>query len=93
MTKDRRYTLVKNQISGGHLTAFREIFDIIPKTVVGKDLKIHNIRFNELLHDISRFEMGELYQIAGLIEVEEIAIVNLAHSQYLADKKTRKKKG
>lgn len=92
MTKDKRYTLVKNQISGGYVKTFSEIFDIIPKTVVSIDLKIHNVRFNNLLNDVSRFELGDLYRIAALIDVDEKAILDLAHAQYIADKKTKKKK-
>lgn len=92
MTKDKRYVLVKNQISGGFLKTFREIFDIIPKTVVSKDLKMHNVRFGNMLNDTTRFELGDLYRIAALIDVEEKVILDLAHAQYLADKKTRKKK-
>jgi len=92
MTKDKRYTLVKNQISGGYIKTFREIFDIIPKTVVGKDLKIHNVRFGNMLNDTTLLELGDLYRIAALIDVDEKIILDLAHAQYLADKKTRKKK-
>ena len=84
--------MVKNQISGGYVKTFREIFDIIPKTVVGKDLKIHNLRFGNMLNDTSLFEMGDLYRIAALIEVDEKIILDLAHAQYLADKRGRKKK-
>ena len=92
MTKDKRYTLVKNQISGGYIKTFREIFDIIPKTVVGKDLKSHNVRFGNMLNDTTLLELGDLYRIAALIDVDEKIILDLAHAQYLADKKTRKKK-
>jgi hypothetical protein len=92
MTKDKRYTLVKNQISGGYVKTFSEIFDIIPKTVVSIDLKIHNVRFNNLLNDVSRFELGDLYRIAALIDVDEKTILDLAHTQYLSEKKTKRKK-
>jgi hypothetical protein len=92
MTKDKRYTLVKNQISGGYVKTFREIFEIIPKTVVSKDLKIHNLRFGNMLNDMARFELGDLYRIAALIEVDEKIILDLAHAQYLADKKGKRKK-
>ena len=92
MAKDKRYTLVKNEISGGHVKTFREIFDIIPKTVVSKDLKIHNVRFNNLLNDVTRFELGDLYRIAALIDIDEKIILDLAHAQYLAEKKVKKKK-
>lgn len=92
MTKDRRYKLVKDQISGGHLKSLRDIFEIIPKTVVLKDMKIHNLRFNELLRDVSLFLVKELFHLAELIEVDEKVILDLTHNQYIADKKSRPKK-
>ena len=92
MTKDKRYTIVKNQIEGGYLKGFREIFDIIPKTVVAKDLKIHNIRFSNLINDVSRFELIDLYKLAGLLEIEEKLMLDLVHSQYLSDKRIKRKK-
>ena len=85
MVKDRRYKLAKNQINDGHVKVFREIFDIIPKTVVHKDLKIHNQRFNDLLGDVSDFKLKEFYQIADLIEVDKKLILDLAHKQFLED--------
>lgn len=93
MTKDRRYLLAKNQILGGHIRLFREIFDVIPKTVVLKDMKIHNQRFNDLLNNVSGFLLSELYQIADLIEVDEKIIVDMAHQQHVADQKTKPKNG
>lgn len=92
MTKDKRYTIVKNQIQGGYVKTFSEIFDIIPKTVVGKDLKIHNVRFTNLITNVTRFELGDLYRIAALIDIDEKTILELAHNQYLADKKGKRKK-
>ena len=92
MTKDRRYTLAKNEILGGHVKTLREIFDIIPKTVVSKALKIHNMRFSDLINDVQGFELSELYLLAELLEIDEKLLLDLTHAQYLADKKTRKKK-
>jgi hypothetical protein len=96
MIKDRRYKLVKDQISGGNVKSFQDIFDILPKTVVLKDLRIHNQRFNKLLHDVSLFPLQELYKIADLIEIDAKIIIDLAHihahSQYIANRKKKAKK-
>jgi hypothetical protein len=43
--------------------------------------------------NVSRFELGDLYRIAALIDVDEKSILDLAHAQYLSEKKTKKKKG
>lgn len=90
MVKDKRYKLVKDQISGGHIKTFSEIFDIIPKTVVLKDLHIHNQRFNELMSDVRLFTLLQLYELAALIEIDGKIILDMAHHQYLADQKKKK---
>ncbi len=92
MTKDKRYTVVKNLISGGHLKSFQAIFEIIPKTVVLKDLHIHNQRFNDMLDDVSLFLLLELYELADLLEVDGKIIIDLAHDQYMADQKRKGKR-
>lgn len=92
MVKDSRYTLVKDQISLGRLKTLRDIFGIIPKTVVSKDMRIHNQRFNDMLYDVSLFVLKELYELAALIEVDGKIILDLAHQQYLLDQKNKIKK-
>ena len=89
MVKDSRYTLVKDQISLGRLKTLRDIFGIIPKTVVLTDMHIHNQRFNEILADVSLFQLLELYELAALIEVDGKIVLDLAHEQYLLDQKNK----
>lgn len=91
MAKDRRYTTVKNLISGGYIKTFREIFDTVPKSVVAKDLGINNVRFNSLMENVDKFVVKDLFKMAELIDTEEIAILNLVYHQYLADKKGKRK--
>jgi hypothetical protein len=92
MTKDKRYTTVKNLISGGYIKTFREIFDTIPKSVVARDLGINNVRFSSLLNNIQKFIVKDLFRIAELLEVDEKAVLDLLYNQYISEKKTRKKK-
>jgi hypothetical protein len=91
MAKDKRYTTVKNLISGGYIKSFQEIFDTIPKSVVYKDLGINNVRFNNLLNNVDQFILKDLFRIAALIEIDEKAILDLVYIQYSQGKKARKK--
>jgi len=92
MVKDKRYTIVKNLIAGGHIKNFRELFDAIPKTVVAHDLGINNVRFTELMDDMGRYFVKDLFKLSELIEVPEIEIMKLICNQYVSDKKTKRKR-
>ncbi len=92
MAKDRRYTNVKNLISGGFIKTFREIFDSIPKSVVARDLGMNNTRFTRLMDNVDDFVVKDLFRLAGFLEIEEPTMMNLLYQQYLLDKKGREKK-
>lgn len=92
MPKDERYITVRNLILGGYIKAFNEMFPTIPKSVMAKDVGISIDRFDKMRADMTRFNIGKLFEIAALLEVSEIAILNLVHNQFQADKKGRKKK-
>ena len=92
MTKDRRYTTIKNLISAGYIKSFREIFDTLPKSVVARDLGMNNIRFSRLIDNVDQFLLRDLFRIAAYLEIDELILVNLVYQQYATDKKSKKKK-
>jgi hypothetical protein len=92
MVKDKRYTIVKNLIAGGHIKNFGDLFDAIPKSVVARDLGINNVRFSELMDDVGRFFVKDLFKLSELIEVPEIEIMKFICNQYTTDKKNKRKR-
>lgn len=84
--RHKGYHTIKLLIEGNQLKQFRDMFEHIPKTTVNRDLGINYKRFSEISKDIKGFKLGELYTLAHLIGVDEKAVVDLAHTQYLADK-------
>jgi hypothetical protein len=90
--KNKKYHTLKLLIEANQLTHFGQIFDHIAPTVVNKDLGINFARFKKLRGRVQGFKLEELYSISYLIGVEEKAIVDLAHNEYMAKKKTIKKK-
>ena len=94
MIKDKRYTVVKNLIESGHVTFLRQIFDILPKSVVYKDLGMNNARFTNLMENVELFVVNDLFRIADLIEIDKMKILEITYNQYDADneKKVRRKK-
>lgn len=92
MEKDKRYGIVKNLIEGGYIKSFGEIFNIIPKTVVAKDLGMNNTRFSTLIAKVDKFLLKGLFLIASFINVSEDVLLNLILQEYLSNKKVKKKK-
>ena len=91
MIKDKRYKTIKNLIETGHITLFREIFDILPKSIIYKDLGMNNDRFTNLMNNVELFLIIDLFRIADLIETEKRKILELIYNQYLADNKNIKR--
>lgn len=92
MAKDHRYKTVKVLIESGIITEFNQIFLYIPKSVVSEDMGINYSRFVRLIQQVELFRLKELIMMSGFFEVEGKSIIELAHSQYLTDKKVRPKR-
>jgi len=81
---------VKKLITLGQLDSFEEIFDIVPKSVVARDLGMNNMRFSKLISDLGRFMLQDLHRMADFIEVDGTILVMLADKQFMANKKRKK---
>ncbi len=92
MPKDHRYKTVKVLIESGIITEFNQIFLYIPKSVVSDDMGINYSRFVRLLQQVELFRLKELIMMSGFFEVDGKSFIELAHSQYLLDKKVKSKK-
>lgn len=92
MSRDHRYKTVKVLIESGIITEFNQIFLYIPKSVVSEDMGINYSRFVRLLRQVELFRLKELIIMSGFFEVEGKAFIELAHSQYLTDKKVKTRK-
>ena len=82
MTKDARYTTAKNEILAGHVKTVPEFFSVIKKSVVAKDLGISLDRFDKMIIDVSRFNMGKLFKIAALLEIDEHKFLSIICNQW-----------
>jgi hypothetical protein len=91
MEKDERYKAVKRLIEKGDITEFNQMFTYIPKTVVARDLGAAPARFSEKMNLIEKFTLHDMFTIARLLEVENLAVLRLADNQYTAQKKNKKK--
>lgn len=89
MTKDKRYIIVKNLIESGHIKRFRDIFDVLPKSIIYKDLGMNNERFSNLMSHVELFLLNDLFRIADLIEVEKSKLLEIVYNQYIEDSKRK----
>lgn len=90
--KDHRYKTIKIVMEAGQIKNFKDIFKIIPKSVVGKDMHTNNNRMQRLIDHPGEFTMDEINRIAELIGCEYIALRQLAEKAAgLVDNKNGKK--
>jgi hypothetical protein len=78
MIKDYRYNVVRILFEQGEIKTFAQIFDYIPKTVVGSELRTNNNRITLLIKDPLKFKLSELIKIANVIGIEPDLLVNMA---------------
>jgi len=91
MAKDKRYNTAKKLFEMGAMTNISEILDVIPKTVIGKDMGMHHDTFNRLLSNPGNFTLNQIFQLAALIGVDKMAMLNLI-LQDLAARESKLKK-
>lgn len=91
MTTERHkgYKTVNLLIAGGQLQ-FNDIYTHITKAALVKDLGINFYRLEKIIRNVQEIKLDEVYTLARLIGVEEKVLLDLAHAQYLADKKKKK---
>lgn len=93
MARDTRYKNVRDMILDGRIKAFREMFDreVIPKSVIARDMGMNNTRFTRLIMNVNEFTYGETFMIAGFLEIDEMTVAKIITEQYLLDKQKIKK--
>lgn len=89
--KDKRYTTAKNLISTGYVKYFRDIFEIIPKSTVARDLGINNLRFSRLIRHVEQFCINDGIRMARLFEIEYDKMVDMMMAQYKEDQRRKSK--
>jgi hypothetical protein len=63
--------------AAGELTSFAEIFNIVPKSVVSKDLGINYGRFAKRVQDPGSLTFEEAMHLAKLLQIAPQSLANL----------------
>jgi hypothetical protein len=91
MAKDKRYNTAKKLIEMGAMKSISEILDVIPKTVIGLDMRMHHDTFKRLLSNPGNFTLNQIFQLASLIGVDKMTMLNLILQEIsLGDSKRKK---
>jgi len=90
MTKDRRYKAVKGLIESSNIKCFDDLLDVIPVTVVRKDLGLNDKSMTLRLTKSESFSMKDILKLATLIECDPLLVVKLVLSEIDRQKKTPK---
>lgn len=66
--KDERYKMVRIVMESTEgFKAFKEIFRLLPKSVLAKDMHMNNNRMQSLIDNPGNFTYNEVNEMAGLI--------------------------
>jgi hypothetical protein len=82
MNQDRRFKDLKIRIDAGDIAEFRDIFDTVPKTVVGHELLKNPARMDDLIDHPEKITVKDIYKISQAVKVKPDAIFNLTIRQY-----------
>jgi hypothetical protein len=86
---DKRYELVNVMIEQNKITTFQEIFHLIPKSRIGKELRINNPRMTNLIYSPFNLTLNEIDKLADLFSCTTDKIIELIRAQDSANCKTR----
>ncbi|MFL5746838.1 MAG: hypothetical protein ACJ751_19325 [Niastella sp.] len=86
---DKRYESIKFMIETGHITEFRQIFNYMPKSPLGKHLHTNNPRITRLTKEVDDLTVQEIVSISSFFGVDYMKIIHLVFTQYLKDRKIK----
>jgi hypothetical protein len=78
--KEIRYKAVKVLIEGGHIKAWKDIFENIPPSVVAAELGFNNIRMKKIVGDPSDLRIKDLKYLAKIFDCDESTLFSLKKS-------------
>lgn len=78
MSKDPRYRAVKALMEKDEVKGLKDIFTILPISVLKVDMKVNYNTLRRKIDDSSLLTVRDIMSIAKLFEVEEVKILQLS---------------
>lgn len=61
----------------GLIKEFKELFDIVPYSLIAKKINTNNVRFKAKLEDPMTLKLYELNEVASLLNIDSVALYGL----------------
>jgi hypothetical protein len=74
---DRRYKLLKRLIELGEIARYEDIFEYIPKTVIGNDSNFNSTKITKLIKNPREWRVREVIWLSELIGVDSLVLIKL----------------
>lgn len=91
LAKDKRYDYIRNMVQSRDISAFEEIFNVVPRSIVAKDLKTKRDRLGRLLHHIEQFTIYDLLRIGYFCRLSKTETFSLVTTTYTRQNNYNKK--
>ena len=77
-TANKKLEKAKLLFDEGLVKEFKDLFDVVPYSVMAKKLNTNNVRFKAKLDEPSSLKIGELQVIASILNIDPVALFALA---------------
>ena len=77
MVKDNRYDVAKVWYLAGKIHSFKDFFQVIPKSIIIRDLHINSTQLRRRLEKPDQWQLSKLIKLAELFEIPIDQILKL----------------
>jgi len=74
---NRKLEKAKLLFEQGLIKDFKELFDIVPYSVVAKKLKTNNVSFKAKMQEPTKLKLMEMIEIAAMLNINSVALCAL----------------
>lgn len=89
--KDPRYKAIKSLIESKSINSLKDIFTVIPLTVVKKDLKVNYDTLRRKVQNPDMLTLKNVMGMAALFDVDPVELFRIVSNDIAAKNKSRKK--
>jgi hypothetical protein len=90
MPKAKGYTIAKKLIIAGQINNIRDLLEVVDKTPFSRDIQTSPERFNKLIANPSLFTMGDILNMAAVLGVEDLTMINIIYEELSSKRRKRK---
>jgi len=76
-TVNKKFEKAKDLFDNGLIKEFKDLFDVVPYTVVAKKINTNHARFKAKLENPISLKLYELKQIADILNIDAVALFTI----------------